>query len=290
MTEAAAGAGATQGQDGATGGAGSATPPLLDAANKGLAATQGQNGATEGAGGAAAGYWPEKAPETLAGFRKGSDRDTIDALLAELGKPSGVPEKADGYELKFDDDFTKRFGDLKSDDPALAVFREAAHKAGLPQDKFQSVIGSFYQALHEKGLLDAPDPAAEIEKLAPKTGDPATRKLEAYKRISTLDTGLKGLVNQGVITDADYKELQGNFSTAESFQALEKLVTRATGKEHGLQNGGAAAPGGGSFTRADLDAALNDPRYSTTSPTYSPAFRKEIDAKWEAARKNGSLS
>jgi hypothetical protein len=61
-------------------------------------------------------YWPEGLPETLAGFKGATDRETIDKLAGELKGLPRAPAKPDDYKLSLPEAFTKRYGDLSNDE------------------------------------------------------------------------------------------------------------------------------------------------------------------------------
>lgn len=65
-----------------------------------------------------------------------------DTLRGEAdARRQGVPEKADGYELKLPADITLPEGmALNPNDPRLAPLRDLAHKAGLNQDQFSAFV------------------------------------------------------------------------------------------------------------------------------------------------------
>lgn len=252
------GAGGASGGDGAsaggerasdTGGAGSATPDLVKAAAENKPAN-GQNSAQGGGSdpaGAAAAYWPEGLPETLSGLKGANDRETIDKLAGHLKDAPRAPEKPDGYKLALPEEFTKRFGDLSGDE-VLPIWRQVAHKNGLTDQQFNGAISELYAELSDKGLIDEPiDVMAKLEKLAPKHGDPVTRKAQASARINGVASSVDGLVNRGIFSKTEGNMLLSLAARADGVVVLEKLFKAAS--EHGRQGGGQDAGGGKAQTQ-----------------------------------------
>lgn len=237
-----AGAPAGGGTPGAGSQGGSAEPDLVRAAAE--AGGGGQGGTGTGGnnqGGAAASYWPEGLPETLAGFKGANDRETIEKLAGHLKDAPRPPSKPDGYKVELPAEFTKRFGDLAKD-PVLPIWREVAHKNGLSDAQFNGAISELYAKLSEEGLLDEPiDVMAELDKLAPKHGDPVQRKAQASARINGVANTINGLVSRQVLNRAEGNMVLSLAARADGVAMLEKLF-KAIGGEHGLQGGGNPAP------------------------------------------------
>ena len=223
------------GSQGASGGGGGGSPDLVRAA----AENPPPGGQTPPGGGATA-YWPEGLPETFAGFKGASDRETINKLSGHLRDQPRAPEKPDGYKLQLSPDFVKRYGDLASDE-VVPIWRQIAHKNGLTETQFNGAISELYSELSSKGLIDEPiDVGAEFEKLMPKHGDPVSRKAHASARINGVANTITGLVNRQVLTKTEGNMVLSLAARSEGVIVLEKLFK--TLGEHGLQGGG--DPGG----------------------------------------------
>jgi hypothetical protein len=222
-----------------------------------------------------AGYWPESAKDFEANFRGLDDKATIDKLLADISGRPRAPEKAADYKLELPPEIAAKLPTMDQD-PALAVYRDIAFKAGLTNTQFSSTIGEFYTALAEKGLLpDTVDAKAELGKLMPERGTATEREAAAINRLTAVRDRIDGFVTGKTLDAGEAAQLRNLSSTAQGVQTLEKLF-RAMG-EHGLQAGGKPA---GAVTKEGLAREMTDPRYNTQSPKYDPAFRTRVDADW----------
>lgn len=235
------GAGAPAGGGTQNAGAQSAGPDLVKAAAEaGAGAQSGSGSGGNSQAAAAAAYWPEGLPETLSGFKGANDRETIEKLaghLRDAPKPPGKPEE---YKLALPEAFTKRFGDLSKDE-VVPIWRQVAHKNGLNEAQFNGAIAELYSELSTKGLLDEPiDVMAELDKLAPKHGDPVQRKAQASARINGVANTINGMVTRQVLSRSEGNIVMALAATAEGVTTLEK-VFKAMG-EHGLQGGGQPTP------------------------------------------------
>ena len=181
-------------------------------------------------------FWPEGLPETLSGFKGANDRETIEKLAGHLKDAPKAPAKPDDYKLALPDEFTKRFGDLSKDE-VLPIWRQVAHKNGLNEQQFNGAIAELYTELSTKGLLDESiDVMAELDKLAPKHGDPVQRKAQASARINGVANTITGIVTRGVLSKAEGNMVMALAARADGVVTLEKLFK--TMGEHGLQGGG----------------------------------------------------
>lgn len=282
----AADGGQSGGSAGGNGGAG-------DAPRDGLLGMLGQQPAGNNAGGNPAGnpaggegptgYWPEGVPETLAGFRGKTDKETIDALTAHATQASErgqVPKDAKDYQFQASEDFTKRYGDLAKD-KVLPLWRDVAHKNGLTDKQFSGAIQGLFEQMAEKGLLpQPPDLQAELRKLEPKFGDPSRRARDAQQRIQGVVDNITGLVTRDVLTKVEGNVLMRALaSTGDGVIMLEKLFG-AMGKEHGLQGGGSS---GAAPSMDDVRAKMKDPRYDSGSLKYDPKYRRQVDDEYRQA-------
>lgn len=220
--------------------------PALVAAAAEAGKQAGEAGKQEAGGsapaGAAAVYWPDGLPETLNNFKGGSDKETIDKLAGHLKGLPQAPAKPEDYKLALSEEFVKRFGDLSKDE-VLPIWRQIAHKNGLNDAQFNGAISELYSQLTETGLLDEQiDISVELEKLAPKHGDPVTRKAQASARINGVANAISGFVNRQILSKAEGNMVLSLAARADGVVALEKLFKAAN--EHGLQGGGKGAGDG----------------------------------------------
>lgn len=205
-----------------------------------------------------------------------TERETLDNIAKELGSRPKAPEKPEGYELKFSDDFSKRYGDLK-DDPVLAKLKPVFHKLGLPNEAVSDIIQTTHAALAEAGLVDDPvHLGKELEKLMPASGDPQHRKSAAAARVNAAADWVEGLSARGTLTKDQAAKLSGLVMDATGVETLEVLMKM--GREHGLQPGGEGARGGD--TKDTLLELMKDPRYDMRGPRGDPKFVADVDARW----------
>jgi hypothetical protein len=208
------------------------------------------------------GETPEATLALIAPALKGY-RDT----QAARGK---VPEKADGYEtLKLSEGASKVFN-TEGDDPALKIAREVAHKAGLPQGEFQSVIGGILDKMVDDGLIEPPiDPLAEAKLL----GDGDATKGAA--RAKLVDERIARMKAEDNLDDGVATELELLASTHQGVLAFEYLMGKTREKSTAAM--GDTGANAGAVTVDDVKAAMRDERYDTTSPNYDKAFREKWD-------------
>lgn len=255
-----AGGGAGDGSQGAgDGGQGQGQSSILDFAQKG------QQGQGDGKG--ASGEWkaPEGIPDHLRG---GNAEETINKLLTayngarrtlaqkgqgEGGKAEGVPESPDGYEIKAEGDDDKIAAELNSEKskPILDSFRKAAHKLGIPADKFAGLMREGMAGL-DPSLWASDEEAmqisaeAEMNQLTKLTGDPRL----ASTIVNTVESyGQKQLEN-GIFTKAELQEFRIMCGTAESAALFYKIMTGELG-EKPIPTGD---PGAGEISAVDAYA------------------------------------
>lgn len=278
---ASAASGGSSGQQGGAQGAAAAAPPasLLDAAQRAAQAAGGQGDGQPPPNGQqpthqnGSAYLPDGLPETLRGK---TDKETIDKLAEVVGKLPKAPATPKDYKFDPPADFKTKFGDLK-DDPVIGLYRDVAHKHGLSNEQFQAVVVDLYAGMDKAGMLQQePDYAAEMQKLMPKGGDPKENARRVHERIGALSTFVSGLEARGAISKAQAADLAVMWSSADAVMAFEKVLALIP-KEHGPQGGGVGA--GGSYGWPQAEADMADARYSSTSPKYDPAFRKQADER-----------
>lgn len=229
-------------------------------------------------------YLPSGLAET---FRGTTDKETIDKLADAVSKMPKAPASSKDYKFEPPPEFTAKFGDMKND-PVMPIYRDIAHKLGLDNTQFQSIVTELHNGMEKAGLLEAaPDYNAMMETLAPKEGDQKHRMVAAANRVNAITNFIKAQEARGGITKAEAAKLGVMTYDAETVMAFEKVLKLIPG-EHGLQFGGQGAGNSGySWEAADTDMA--DPRYSSTSPKYDAKFRKAADDKMAQLPKRGGF-
>jgi len=276
LDDGAGGAGGGAGGAGDAGGGKGRMAALAGEAGAGDGGGAGGEGgaasAATGTAGAGTPYVPEGLDER---FKGANDRETIDKLAGEIAGRPKAPAKAEEYTLTLSEKQTARFGDMK-DDPVLPIVKSVAHAAGLTNDQFQNMFTGLYEGMLEKGLLDEGiDPQQYIEALAPKGGDPATRKAQAARRANDVLGNLNGLVTRQVLTKSEANLLQAVGDLPQGVIALEKVFKHFG--VTGVQGGGQGAGGAYSWNQWDQD--MKDERYDSQSPKFDMSYRQGIDAK-----------
>lgn len=156
------------------------------------------------------------------------------ARIQELGAPKeGVPEAADGYELKLNEEvklFDGQQVTLNESDPMLPEFYEWAHKNGLNQDAVQEAATLYAKGIAENlkatYTVTQDQVQSEIAKLG--DGDPA----KAETRVNSL---LKSVGKTPAGEEGAFALLK-DVRSVEAFEAVEKLMSAINGQ------GGGRAP------------------------------------------------
>lgn len=264
---AAGGAASAQGQQGAaSGSAGSAA-----AGDQGQ---QGQQGGQQAAGFHSAPYYPEGLADP---FRGTNDRETIDRLSKAV---RAAPAKPDDYQVELAPELAKHFKDL-GNDPMLKAYRGVAHKHGLDSKQFNGVFGDLVGEMAKQGLfVPLIDDRAENAKLAQGEVDPTRASAKVMQRRGAADSFIKAQTDRGVFTKDEGEALSALTAVAAGVTLIEKLAGRFG--EASLNPGGQG--GNAQPTKDQLQRDMQDPRYSSTSPQYDPAFRQRVDASWKNLR------
>jgi hypothetical protein len=215
-------------------------------------------------------------------------KDTPETTLQEVFKgykgfldrqaqqgPAG--KSADDYRFDFADDLKPYFPN--GDDPALAAFRAAAHKMGLPVKTANALINETFGPLAREGKLAQPfNPQAEIEGISRLLGKTGAEAAPAIEQATTeLTAWATNAGQQMQLSESAQIELESLLLTASGFELVQKLRGASGGQ--GFRLGGVAP---GQLSRADLEAMQNDPRFSPSSPKYDRAFRERYEAGWRA--------
>lgn len=218
-------------------------------------------------------YFPEGLnPE----WQGASERETLDRIAKELSSRPKAPDKPEGYDPKFKEDFTKRYGDLKGD-PVFEKLKPVFHKLGLANEAVADIVETTHAALAEAGLVDDPvHLGKELEKLMPASGDPMHRKSQAAARVNAAADWVDGLAARGALSKDQAAKLSGLTMDALGVETLEVLMKM--GREHGLQPGGEGARGGD--TKDTVLKLMQDPRYDLRGPKGDAKFVAEVDARW----------
>lgn len=232
---------------------------------------------------------PEFLPEHLRGKDAGETLGKIatdwkaqrDALAQ---RQPAKPETAEAYSFAPVDDLKPLFGEDLSKDPVIAAARVAAHKHGLSNDQFAGFLNDVVGEAKKAGLIGKSEPAVDYDKEWPqlvpadKANLPeAERKAAAKARLDTVQTFADTLKARGEIDDAMHGEFSILLETAAGVRLVEFMAQNLTA-EKGIVFGGNNSAGDG-YTMADYNRDSSDPRYSSTSPKYDPAFRAEVEAK-----------
>lgn len=202
-------------------------------------------------------FWDKDKKTTNTEALVTSWKDTRKALDA---KGSKAPAKAEDY--KFEAAKDAKYGEIKADDPLMAVFRTAAHKHGIPQEAFQGIVSEVLAGIFE-GMPEPMDPAKELEKLG-KNGQAVVDNVVGW--ITGLETG-------GTLSKDEADEMIRIGATANGIKALSKIMARAGEKSIPLDS---APAGEGLPSKEELYAAVRDPKYQT-----DPAYREKIDAQFK---------
>lgn len=200
--------------------------------------------------------------------------------IAQRGAPPASPAE---YAYTPSDKVKSLVGDLVAD-PVMNLFKEQAHKAGLPAAAFQTIVGGLYDQMAEKGLL--PPPYSEENEFKAMLGDAAAGLSKdqmaqiAAPRIKAAETFLDGLVNNTTLDEPAVNELKAMLDLGHGVRAIEGLM-RAMGQvKPGIQPSGDAAPVTG-MTAKDLTARNADPRNDPDNPKFDRAFADETHALYK---------
>lgn len=191
----------------------------------------GEKGADEGAGGEGPGddappapHRPEGLPDHLLGT---TDVETLDKItkayvgsreaLAKGGGPP--PDKPEDYEWKT----PPEMGDLVPDgDPAIALFKEACHDAGVGKEMFSPLVARFLEKAIDGGLFPPPqDLKAEAKIMGPN----------ADANLAIISGWRESLLEQKIISAEEASELTIMAGTGHGANVLLTLMAM-TGERH----------------------------------------------------------
>lgn len=169
----------------------------------------------------------------------------------QAAQDSGVPESADAYTFE-------STIDIPDDDPLIAASKAAALKHGLSEDAYKGFMSDIFSEISELNNAAGYDAAAEMEALGPN----------ADRRIQDLSDQIDGLVDIGLLGEADYNALIDASSTAAGVVALSKVLNHYQSKPS-IPTKTAVAEG--MMSKDELDAMVGTDRYNN-----DPAFRKKV--------------
>ncbi len=302
MADAGAASSAASGGS-APGGSAASSPPAAGAGGAAAAGDPGRTaptglgtGSEPGTGAAPAWKAPDYLPEHLRGedVAKTFERVAADwkAQRDRIAALPQAPKSVDDYAFEPSERAKPFVGDLKAD-PAFALMREAALKAGIPKEQFAAVVGGFYDGLVEKGLAPKPyDVNAERAQLYGPGYErltPQEREAALLPMLTELQDNLTGLERTAAF-DADPKKNAAAVAalfkladTADGVRALRGLLKAAQANApQGLIPGGQTSQAQ-SASPADLRKRMSDPRYDPSSFAYDAGFRKETDDLYRRA-------
>lgn len=206
-------------------------------------------------------------------------------LRAEFNKgkkgQGKTPDSPEGYLDDFtiqrergegDDKVTlERIREVAGDDPALLAFAEVAHKNGLTDKQFKSLVSDAMFAFD--GLMPEPfDVNREIEALGMASMD------EAKALIATNKNWLDRLHASGTLNEDQYLAARQMGMSALGLQTLNALREQAGEKPIPTNT---MKSNGGMKTKAELGEMMKDPRYSADGEA-GEAFRAEVARGFEA--------
>jgi|GEM_PF-1636646 len=195
-----------------------------------------------------------------------------------------VPEKPDAYTFELPDTLKQKGVQLGDDDPALKLWREVAHQAGLGTEQFRKAVPAFLEKAAEAGLLQPPiDVEKELLALGEEAGaqTPEEMAQAGKKRLAAVADFVNQMKTRGVLGEAEADAMLDLAVDAAGVRALEKIMTMVRNNENAVPG---AAPGfvPQPMSQADVDALIRDERYDTRSPKHDPAYRAEADRKINA--------
>ena len=169
----------------------------------------------------------------------------------EIRVPSKVPEgvvildKAPGAD--FVPEEGKAYAVLNPADPLFEKARDLAHKAGLGQDEFDALVGD-YLATRATRIPTQAEREAQATQFFDALGE------NGRDRVRHTWRGLQALVGE-----QHAKTLDSAIGDTKTFEAIERLVSRATGSPYAPA--GTPAMAGSQPTMADVRKIIASPEY-----------------------------
>lgn len=187
-------------------------------------------------------------------------RGNVDELKTkwEEERLAARPETADAYHLPEHDALDM---EALAASPVVGLWRQAAHEAGLPQDKFEKVIRDYADA--ELARIEQ-QKAVEIEKL----GENASARIEAVT-----------LWGKRVLGETpEFMALQGMTTSAEAVAALEKIMKLSGDIDTSAGDDATKEP---EATEDEIRHLMNTPAYYNPSKR-DPAVVAKVEAFFKA--------
>jgi hypothetical protein len=225
-------------------------------------------------------YRPKDLPAHFAGQ---SDQETIDRILrayqgarADIAQFGEVPKDPTGYTFE-PNDKVKEYLVADGDNALVQGALAALHKAGLREKQAPLALNELMGWLIDMNVVEpSVDIAAERQALVPDTarGLPPDEQLKmADRRIADNIAAVKALEARQLLPREAVDALLTLGDTRHGHAVFE-LLGRLT-QEAPLAMGGTAT----ADSEQGLDAAMQDPRYRSTSPKFDPAYRAEVDRR-----------
>lgn len=279
----------------------SSGPSLMSAADAGgapAAAPAPEGAAPAPAPAPAAGNRPEHVPEKFWDAEKGTVRvDDVLKSYSHLEKHRGElaekavsdkmaelfgkrPEAPDKYEIRvppkapegvvildkapgadFVPEEGKAYAVLNPADPLFEKARDLAHKAGLGQDEFDALVGD-YLATRATRIPTQAERDAQATKFFDSLGE------NGRDRVRHAWRGLQSLVGE-----QHAKVLDGMIGDRATFEAVERLVARATGSPYGPSG---APSGANAPTMDEVRKIVATPEYQRGDPETQRKVREML--------------
>ena len=158
---------------------------------------------------------------------------------------------------------TTDIGEINADDPLLETYTEWAKENGISQDAFTKLGKAFTEFQNNV----AQDAAIEIEKEKQLLGANADEIIQ-----SNVQWG-KGMVQKGIFTEEDYKEIEILGGTATGQRVIQKIRAISGEREIPVASIEGQAP-----DKEELRAMVGDPRWKT-----DVKYRKNVERMYEEA-------
>jgi len=218
-----------------------------------------------------------KADKLWESFQK-TDKIAKD-LRTKLAKgEQNVPQKAEDYKVKFDEEISKLVPD---DDKGLQLAKQVAFEAGLSQDKFDAFVGQFLAKAKEGGMLDSPDAPAPSEDdiKAAQVAEISKLGKDGELEIKANTDWIIAQYNQGIFSKEEVAAISAMATTAEQVRVFTKI--REISGEQRIPT--STTIDSGKPSKLEIQSWVNDPRYDTDAAYRQDVERRVAKALGEAA-------